>query len=179
MNTGRVPGFHPILKTALFWSIFILLYFAYRTLPVFPLSLICSANESNFQHYKSTFFAFLILNIIEYGVCHRQIPDRKKYFLSRLTSTTFAPWVVFLLWYFAPAVYGKMPTIPLEIIYANIITLLVGYFVACLEEGFAQIEYSNRLGILILILFSVSILLYISFTFRLPWADVFVEPNWR
>jgi len=176
---GDAPGFKPLVKMVLFWSIFMLLYFAYRFFPVFPLSLICSTAESNFQHYKSTFVAFLILNLIEFFVYHRQIVSRKNYALSRLAATTFAPWIVFILWYIAPAVYGKMPTIPLEILYANIITLLVGYFVATLEQGLAQIHYSKSLTAVILTLFVVSILLYVSFTFRLPWADVFVEPDWR
>jgi len=156
-----------------------LLYFAYRFIPVFPLSLICSTTESNFQHYKSTFVAFLILNIIEFFVYRREIAGAKNYAISRLAATTFAPWIVFILWYIAPAVYGKMPMIPLEILYANMITLLVGYFVATLEQGLAQIRYSKSLTVVILTLFVVSILLYISFTFRLPWADVFVEPDWR
>jgi hypothetical protein len=175
----QYPGFPPILKAVLFWAVFMLLYFAYKYFPVFPLSLICSINESNFQHYKAAFFAFLILNLIEFAIYHRQIQDKKRHILSRLTATTFAPWVVFLLWYIAPAMYGKMPTIPLEIIYANIITLLVGYFVTSLEQGFVQIRYSSNLCILILILFTVSIILYVSFTFKLPWADVFIEPDWR
>ena len=167
------------MKTALFWAVFMLLYFAYKYFPVFPLSLICSINQSNFQHFKAAFFAFLILNLIEFAIYRRQIQDKRGYFLSRLTAITFAPWIVFLLWYLAPAIYGRMPTIPLEIIYANIITLSVGYFVSSLEQGFAQIRYTRNLSTLILILFTASIVLYISFTFKLPWADVFVEPNWR
>ncbi len=179
MNIGTTPGFHPILKTVLFWAVFMLLYFAYRFFPILPLSLICSTTESNFQHYKSTFFAFLILDVIEYAIYRRQLQDKKRHILSRLTATTFAPWIVFLLWYLAPAIYGRMPTIPLEIIYANIITLSVGYFVSSLEQGFAQIRYTRNLSTLILILFTASIVLYISFTFKLPWADVFIEPDWR
>jgi hypothetical protein len=208
LNIGKVPGFHPVLKIVLFWVIFMPLYFTYRTFPIFPLSLICLANESNFQHYKSTFFTCLTLSIIEYFVYPRQIQGRKSYLfiysnaslrafcakqspvsslpavcfvaaarllamtdlfawptkcerLSRLTATIFAPWVVFLLWYTAPAVYGKMPTIPLEIMYANIITLLVGYFATSLEQGLVQIRYTSKLSILILVLFTVSIF-YIS-----------------
>jgi hypothetical protein len=179
LDKGRVPGFPPLIKMVMFWAIFLLLYFAYRFFPVFPLSLICSANESNFQHYKSTFFAFLILNLIEYIVYRKQIVDPKNHIVSRLTATTIAPWIVFLLWYIAPAAYGKLPSIPVEILYANIITLLVGYFVSSLEQGFAQIGYSKNMTAVILILFVVSIGLYVSFTFKLPWADVFVEPDWR
>lgn len=176
---GRSPGFNPLIKMVLFWTIFMLLYFAYRYFPVFPLSLICSITESNFQHYKSTFFAFLIVNSIEFFYYRRQIDNRRTYVLSRLAATTFAPWIVFLLWYIAPAIYGKMPSIPLEIVYANFITLLVGYFVAILEQGMAHIPYRNTLIAVILTLFFVSILLYFRFTVELPWADVFVEPDWR
>jgi hypothetical protein len=162
-----------------FWAVFLGLYFAYKYFPHPLLALFCATTESNFQHFKATFFSFLIVNAVEYAVYRRQIADRQDHWYSRLTATVFAPWVVFLLWYIAPALYGKMPNIPLEIIYANIITLLVGLFVAILEQGFRQIRYTPGLKFVILALFVVSIGLYLIFTYNLPWADVFVEPDWR
>lgn len=48
-----------------------------------------------------------------------------------------------------------------------------------LERGLEDIRYTMPLKAVIVVLFVASILLYIVFTFRLPWADVFVEPDWR
>lgn len=172
-------GFKPAVKMALFWIVFMCLYFAYKLFPFFPLSLISSVNESNFQHYKSTFFAFLILNLIEYLLFRRQIKNLSSFLGSRGLATILAPWVVFLLWYVGPAVYGQMPSIPLEILYANGITLLVGFCVAILETGFAHIPFTRPMLAVMVALFLISLLLYFRFTFELPWADVFVEPHWR
>lgn len=76
--------------------------------------------------------------------------------------------------------YGKMPSIKLEILYANIITLLVGFTGAIFEQGLSRISYFRELKAVILILCISSVMLYMIFTFvNLPWADVFVEPDWR
>jgi hypothetical protein len=84
------------------------------------------------------------------------------------------------MWYLGPAVYGKMPSIFFEILYANIITLIVGIFGAIFEKGLSKIDYFRELKVLIIILFVTSLILYIVFTYiKLPWADVFIEPQWR
>ena len=92
----------------------------------------------------------------------------------------FIPWVVFLLWYIAPAVYGQFPNQSGEIIYANVITILALVCAVILEAGFLRIPISRNLKIVIWGLLLVSLMLYMVFTFsHLPWADVFIEPNWK
>lgn len=166
-------------KILVFWLIFMAMYFAYKFFPVFPLSLICATNESNFQHYKAGFFAYLLANLVEYGMWRRQIPSWETWLFSRLAATIFLPWLMFLVWYIAPAVYGRWDYQLFEIIYANVVTLIVGFLVAAFERDWEQIKYSVTLQNILLVLFVVSIALYLIFTFKLPWADVFVEPNWR
>jgi len=166
-------------KGIVFYAVFMVMYLVYRFVPIFPLNLICGITESNFQHYKAGFFAYLIASLIEFGFKRRTIRNRESFCFSRLTATTFLPWFIFILWYIAPAVYGKWPQVTLEIIYANVIIIITGMFVATFERGLEQIAYARQLKAVILILFLVSIGLYLIFTFRLPWADVFVEPSWR
>jgi hypothetical protein len=96
-----------------------------------------------------------------------------------MMSTLFLPWIIFLLWYIAPAIIGRWPNNTYEIVYANVITFSTGFFTVILERGLEEIQYNKSLKAVILTLFCVSLLLYIVFTFRLPWADVFVEPDWR
>jgi len=92
----------------------------------------------------------------------------------------FIPWVVFLLWYIAPAVYGKFPTQLGEIIYANIVTILALICAVILEAGFLRIPFSRNMKVVVWALLLVSLMLYMVFTYsHLPWADVFVEPNWK
>jgi hypothetical protein len=176
----QTTAFKPAVKVALFYGLFMILYGVYRFFPFFPLSIIAGIVESNFQHYKATFFCFLIANGIEYLVYRKRVSDLESFWYPRLLNTIFAPWVVFLLWYIAPAVYGKFPTVFLEILYANIITILVAVVVVMLEGSFLTMRLTRPVKIVILVLLVVSIGLYIIFTFsHLPWADVFVEPDWR
>jgi len=166
-------------KTLAFWGVFLTLYLLYRFFPVFPLSLICGITESNFQHYKAGFFSYLIVNLVEYAVHRRRISDREGYLYSRLAATVFLPWMIFLLWYLAPALIGRWPNNTYEIIWANLIIVIVGLFTILLERGLESAAYSRSLKSTLVILFLISITLYVVFTFSLPWADVFVEPDWR
>jgi len=166
-------------KALAFWVVFLALYGIYRFFPVFPFCLICGITESNFQHYKAGFFSYLIVNLVEYAWNRKWITDRESFLYSRMAATVFLPWIIFLLWYIAPALVGRWPNNTYEIVYANLITLLVGVFTVILESGLAVIPYTRLLKLVLVTLFLVSILLYVVFTFRLPWADVFLEPDWR
>lgn len=166
-------------KPLAFYGVFMTMYAANKFFPVFPLSLICGITESNFQHYKAGFFAYLIVNLVEYGWNRRRIADRERFLFSRLEATIFLPWIIFLLWYIAPALIGRWPNNNYEIVYANLITIIVGVFTVILEAGKESIPYNKSMKSALVTLFLASILLYIVFTFRLPWADVFVEPDWR
>jgi hypothetical protein len=167
------------IKGAAFWLIFMLMYGIYKAFPVFPLDIIMAVNESNFQHYKAAFFAFTLLGVIEYQIYRKRIDNRDGFLYSRMGTAIFAPWLIFLLWYVAPALYGEMPSIALEILYANVITILVGFAAITFERGFETMTYSQSLKTWLWVLFVVSIGLYVIFTYKLPWADVFMEPDWR
>ena len=176
------PGFLPsyLEKTLIYWAIFMLMYFAYKFFPNRLLALFCGTTESNFQHYKASFFAWLIASGLEFFLYSTGIPDTETFVYSCIGTAIFLPWFVFLFWYLAPAFYGRMPNIPLEVIYGNIMTLLAGFGAAIFERGLGQIQYFWELKLLLWVLFLVSIALYVVFTFtKLPWADVFVEPSWR
>lgn len=166
-------------KGIYFWLAFMALYFAFKLAPVFPLTLICATNESVFQHFKAGFFAYGIVSLIEYATQRRRIIEWSRFVVARIAATTFLPWLFFVLWYIAPAIYDRWNNVVLEIVYANIITIVAGIGIAALERDWAQIEFSIPARCLLIVLFSVSIGLYLIFTFKLPWADVFVEPNWR
>lgn len=168
------------IKGVAFWGVFLVLYFVYKYFPCNGLKLICGITESNFQHYKAAFFSWIILSILEYVFYRKRITEKGTFFWSRAGTATILPWFVFIMWYLGPAIYGKMPNIPLEILYANIITIIVGIFAAIFEHGLSRITYFTELKTVITILFVVSVILYVVFTFiKLPWADVFVEPCWR
>jgi len=166
-------------KAIAFWFVFLVLYGLYRFFPVFPLSLISGTTESVFQHFKEGFYAYLIVNLVETILVRKRLQEWSAFLYSRIASTTFLPWLIFLLWYLAPAIVGRWPNNLFEIIYANLITFLVGLSTVTLERGFEGIPYSRGIKLVLIALFLTSILLYLVFTFRLPWTDVFIEPDWR
>lgn len=168
------------IKGWLYWLTFLLLYFLYKFIPLTPFKIICGICESNFQHYKVSFFSWIIVSLGEYLWMSRKIQDRRVFLYSRLATATILPWFVFILWYLGVALFGRLPSIPLEIAYANVITIIVGIFANIFEQGISRITYPRELKTIILILFLASLVVYIVFTFgELPWADVFIEPNWK
>jgi|YNPBryunderm2012_1023409.scaffolds.fasta_scaffold02027_8 hypothetical protein len=173
-------AFRPVWKVALVYLIFMMLYVVFRFFPVFPLSIIAAVNESNFQHYKATFFSFLIAGGVEYLRYYKVAKPFGAFWSPRLLAASLSPWLVFLFWYIAPAVLGgPFPQIWQEIVYANVITLITFSAVVVLERSFFEIPLSKSLTGLIAGLFVISIFLYMTFTFsHLPWADVFIEPEW-
>jgi hypothetical protein len=174
----RMDRWH--IKGWLYWLIFLLLYLVYKFLPATPLKVICGICESNFQHYKVSFFSWIFVSIGEYVWMRRRIPDHQVFLFSRIATATILPWFVFILWYLGVALFGRLPSIPLEIAYANVITIIVGIFASIFEQGISRMAYPRELKLIILILFLSSLVLYMAFTFgELPWADVFVEPDWK
>jgi hypothetical protein len=173
--------FQPWQKGLLFWLIFMLFYGLQKIAPFFPVTLITATNESNFQHYKATFITYFLTCLVEYLVFRKRLTNKSTFWYSRLLTTVFIPWLVFLAWYTMPALLGgkALPNTALEIVFANVIAIAVGIVAVVFERGFETISYSKGLKAAIWIFITLSILLYTLFTFYLPWADVFTEPNWR
>jgi hypothetical protein len=171
--------FNIIVKTILYWALFLCLQYSYEWMPVFPLNLVSVTSESLFQHQKIAFYAYLLANLVEIVFYWKKLDNQESYVYARLFSTVFIPWTVFLLWYLAAAVYGRLPNIPLEILYANLVVILTALAAIQVERALERISYSKSLKFVIVFLFLTSILLYFAFSYRLPWADVFTEPDWR
>lgn len=174
-------GFRPWVKGLLFWVTFLVLYALRKIAPIIPITLFTGVDESNFQHYKGTFFAYLIISLIEFLIFRKKVENKGTYWYARLMAAVFAPWLVFLVWYLMPALLGgeALPNMGLEILFGNIATLIVGMLAVIFERGFETIIYGKSLKAVIWVMFVVSILVYTLLTFNLPWADVFTEPNWQ
>lgn len=175
----KPTGFRPWLKGLLFWLAFLILTVLGKLLPVIPVTLITAVDESTFQHFKATFFAYLLVSLVEYLVYRKNIEKKTSFWYARLLAAVIAPWMVFLIWYQMAALYGALNSVVLEIIYGNIVTLLVGMVTAVFERGFEQISYNRSLKALVWLLVMLSVILYTVFTFRLPWVDVFIEADWQ
>jgi len=164
------------LKLLGFWASFLILHYSYDFLPILPIKIISGINESFFQHVKIVFFAYLIVNLVEYVTRRKDIENRESFILTRLFSTTILPWFVFIIWFMAPAYYGPIGNVAIEILYANIALLFSGFCTLIIEQTMDGIRYQNLSRVVIIALFFISLSLYVIFTFKLPWADVFADP---
>jgi len=171
--------FHPTVKIFLFWAIFLLLHFLYTFLPIFPVSLISGTSEAFFQHLKSGFYAYLLVCLFEAARHWRRLEQQERFVYTRLLACLLTPWVIFLVWFLPAALYGRLPSIPLEIIYANLAVVVSGIAVVALEHSLDGVEYSTAAKIAILGLFLAAVVVFVAFSQRLPWTDVFTEPSWR
>lgn len=165
-----------VLKIIGFWFSFMVLHFGYKAFPQTPLAWIAPINESVFQHIKGVFYAYAIVNVVEYGLRRKAIEQRVAFTYARIFSTLIVPWVMSILWYMAPAYYGQIHSIPLEVLYANVIMLLTGIAIVIMERGFETIRYPRELKLLLVVLLVIAVSQYTLFTFKLPWADVFAVP---
>jgi hypothetical protein len=132
-----------------------------------------------FQHLKAGFVAYLILTGLEALRYRGRIAAWEGFLYARLQTALFLPWVILLVWYIVPATLGQL-SIPLEIVWANVSLLLAVGLTLLGERSWETATYSRAHQGLLWGLIVLSAALYVRFTFGpLPWADVFVEPNWR
>jgi len=165
------------LKAFLFLVSFDIFHFGYEVTKLPILKIFCGTNESIFQHLKMGFWGYFLLAVIEYFLIRKSIKDKDKFIYSRLFSTIIIPWVIVLVWYLYPAIFGRAETLFIEIIWALLATYLSGLLVIQIEREIEKISFSKASRIVIIILFVISAFLFTIFTFKLPWIDLFIDPS--
>jgi hypothetical protein len=181
MNTASpatTPGSWKTLvsKSLAFWIGFLILHFAYVWLPVGPLRWISGTDESFYQHQKIAFFVYLAVNLVECCIMRRQCTQRSALMWSRLFTVVLMPWIIFLLWYTSAAFYGRFESLASEVIFSNIVVLIAPLWCIAIERQLEQTSPTLAFKVLTSILLAIALSEFVIFTYRLPWADVFVEP---
>jgi len=78
-----------------------------------------------------------------------------------------------------PALFVKIESIPLEILFANVVLAVTSGSTFLLEALFEKSELSPGLKWMIILLFMLTAMQCVIFNYRLPWFDVFaVPPGW-
>ncbi|MBO8152422.1 MAG: hypothetical protein H0Z30_08020 [Candidatus Marinimicrobia bacterium] len=165
------------LKSLLYLAIFSILHFGYDLTHWAFLTPLCGINESVFQHLKMAFFSYLLASLIEYFVIRRKIRKDKNFWYPILLSTIVVPWFVILIWYLVPALWGKVESPMLEILWAVFSTYSSGVMGGIIEKNIEENVVTSSFKIIVLILFIVSAFLYVWFTYRPPWIDLFINPE--
>lgn len=168
--------FSPVVKVVLFQLIYVVLHFLYDWAPNGLTTIVSGINESVYQHLKVSFFSYIPVILIEYLWLRQSLPSLKRFLTARLFTLVFMPWVMMTFFLFSPLVFGKIESIPGEILFANaallctfVCSLVAEHHVEKTEPGRGLIAVLSILGLLILVQFVV-------FTNRLPWFDIFATP---
>lgn len=124
---------------------------------------------------KMALWAYAFTSLGEFFILHPDnLKDRLRFLDSRLLAADMAPWAMFF-WYLLPIFVGKpLSSEFLEILYANIVLLIVGAALILLERDFAQIKLSKVGRIVALVWFILSAFLLAAVSFVTPWAGFFV-----
>ncbi|RKZ19264.1 hypothetical protein DRQ18_07775, partial [bacterium] len=166
------------LKSFLFLVVFSVLHMGYELTEWRFLTPFCGVNESVFQHLKMAFWGYLFLaGLIEYPFVKRKDSLPVNFWYSRFLTAVMLPWVVFLLWYILPGFCGRFHSLWADLAWAVCITYLSCLFTGYIEKSMEDANFSLSARYSILLLLFVSCLLFVWFTYKLPWIDLFVNPE--
>lgn len=161
-----------VLKVVCVWIIFAILHFAYELVPIFPLRIIAGVSESNYQHMKLGFFAYLFASIIEYVAIRKSIPSREGFVYSRLFTTTIYPWLMITVWYLQPVFAGPM-ALGIELTYSIIIIMITVVCAIIIEQTIEKTPLTRAFKIVVIGFFVIMFIEFAVFSFKLPWIDLF------
>jgi hypothetical protein len=160
------------------WIGFLLLHFSYETFPGMFFQIVGEKNETTFFHMKMLFFSYLLVTLVEFFLRRKKLANANSFIYSRTLIAVAYPWLTITLWFTFEALGIKLPVIPWELIYANIMTALGIYLALRLEEVFENIQFRPALRAMILLLFATAILSYIAFSIHVP-EHFFTTPLWE
>jgi cell shape-determining protein MreD len=168
-----------LIKALINQTMFLGLHYAYDFFPTKFVTLFSGVNESVFQHLKIGYFAYILTHLVEY-ILRKNKESTKNFIYARIFSTVLLPWIMFLLFFLPEAVFGKVENVIVEIVLANIVLFLTSVLTIVIERHIEQITPSKSYIWASTVLFLVAGFLFIIYTFRLPWFDVFaIPPGWE
>ena len=165
-----------LLKSLIFLVIFAILHYLYTLSPNPFFQAISGKDESVFQHLKMGFFAYLFLIGIDYLLSRKRIDKSSSFIFSRLLATILIPWLIFIIWYLVPAFVGSELPLAYELVWALSVVFIIGIFASIIDNNTEKIMYSLSAKIIISVLIVISTFIFIWFSFKLPWIDVFTLP---
>ncbi len=150
------------------WGLFLLLHFSFETFPNAVFKIIGEEGETTFFHMKMLFFAYVFVTLIELAVRYRKIPSLRTFVVSRALIAVVYPWLTITMWFAAEALGIKLPALPWELVYANVMTAIGIYLALRMEELFVDTEFRPSLEVLIGLAFATALLAYVSFSLKTP-----------
>lgn len=164
------------IRSLIFLGIFIVLHYTYDFFPNILFQIFSGIDESVFQHMKIGFYSYIILMIIEFFAFKKKIADNTKFLFSRIFSTIFYPWVMFMFFFFTRVIYPWQMHFVLEIISAQAVVYASSIILGFIELDTIKIEFGKRLKVILFVLIALLIIEFTAFSFYLPWHDVLGDP---
>ncbi len=166
------------LRGLIFLAFYALLHFLYELLPNPFFQAFAGTNESVFQHLKIGFFAYLLFIGVDYLIYMKKIENKSSYIFSRLLGAILIGWFLMFIWYMLPAIYNQeFATLAAELGLAMVVTYISGILAIVFSENFEKIEFKLSFKIIIISLIVILVIFYVVFSFKTPWLDVFVDPE--
>jgi len=165
------------LKAFIYLILFSVLHFGYDLTHLSFLKPFCGIDESIFQHLKMAFGSYLLASLVEYPIFKRKKRKYESFWILRFFSATVVPWTIFLVWYLVPATIGKFRLSYIELIWALVVSFFSGLAGGVVERNLEEQRLSFCFKMLVVFLTIVSAFLYIAFTYKLPWVDMFRAPE--
>ncbi|MCX8159701.1 MAG: DUF6512 family protein [Candidatus Saccharicenans sp.] len=166
-----------LLKAFIYLIFFSILHFAYDLSGWTWLKPFSGTNESVFQHLKMAFWAYLLASLMEYPFFRKRKKMYQSFWYSRLFAATIVPWTIFLVYFLGPAAVGKFQASYLELAWAILVSYFSGLVGGLIEGHLDEQKLTFCLKAVIIFLTLTSAILYITFTYSLPWLDLFRAPN--
>ena len=150
------------------WIFFLLLHFSYETFPNTFFKIIGEEGETTFFHMKMLFFAYIFSSLIEYFLQRKRIVNLDTFVFSRMFIAVAYPWLTITAWFTIEALTHAMLSMPWELIYANVMTILGIYVALRIEELFEGQNLRPAFKGSILLLFLAALISYVGFTLNTP-----------
>jgi hypothetical protein len=93
---------------------------------------------------KAGFYAYMILTAIDYSLTKRAIISRSRYLFSHLFGASLLPMVMMVYFFAGPAIFIKIESIPLEILFANLALIATSTNVFFTRKCTRKIRAFNR-----------------------------------
>ncbi len=159
------------------WALFLGLHFSYETFPNALFRIIGEEGETTFFHMKMLFFAYVFVSLVELIVGRRALASPSGFAYSRALIAVVYPWLAITIWFAAEALGLAMPSLLVELVYANIATILGIYLALRFEEALDGVEFRNSMKALIVLVFACALLAYVSFTYTVPMPFFTTPPG--
>lgn len=167
----------PWWKLVAVWVTFLALHFSYETFPNPVFKLIGEQGETTFFHMKMLFFAYIFISLVEYAVRRRRGDVPAGFWCSRALIAVAYPWLTITIWFAAEALGFSMENLTLELVYANVVTIVGIYLALRLEELLDGVEFRTALKALTVLVFVCALLSYASFSFNAPMPFFTTPPG--